>query len=197
MSFVPPLPVINDVYRVTVPWSQSGGISPINVFHIRTTSTDFAAIATAIGDATPTGNLWEAMGSGFQALSVELLALDGSTATQAEPLGTTWAGGASGENIPQACALVSLRTAQRGARGRGRVYVGPITEGRQNDGTLLSTSQNEMVTAWGDFIASLAGGTPSIELGVASYTHADFHPVVSHRVDTIIATQRRRLDQLR
>jgi len=106
-------------------------------------------------------------------------------------------GGGTGETIVQGCALVSLHTAQRGSRGRGRVYLGPITEGKQADGTLVAASQIQTLDAWAAWQENMLSATPSIELGVASYTHADFHPVTSIRVDSIIATQRRRLDQLR
>lgn len=192
-----PLPVIPNTFRVTVPWSIGSGVAPRNVFHLLSTSDDLEAIGAAIGAALPAGNLWEAMSTDHTADHVEILPLDGTTATQSVPIEVMWAGGASGESIPQACALVSLRTARRGRSGRGRVYIGPITETRQNDGILLEASRTEMEGAWEEFRENLLVGSPTLALVVASYELVDVFEVSSVLVRTVISTQRRRLDQLR
>jgi hypothetical protein len=54
-----------------------------------------------------------------------------------------------------------------------------------------------MGTAWGAFASALSDPDAGPVLGVASYVHADFHAESSIRVDSLVATQRRRQDQLR
>lgn len=198
---MPPLPTIANTYRVTLPWSNNGGIKPINVIHVRKASGTDEQVAEALDAAFNAGHhswMFNVLQDARELTDLEILPLDGSSATMIEGLTTPETGGAgSGELIPQACALVSLHTSTRGPRGRGRVYVGPLLEGDQADGLLNGSRATTMLNGWGEFIANLASGTPSLELVVASYVHATAATVTSVRIDTVIATQRRRLDQLR
>jgi hypothetical protein len=197
---MPPLPTIANVYRCAVPWF---GLSPapVNVMHFRTTDTsDVAEIVSAIGDAydaITSGGPWHCLDNNFSATELAITPLDGVTAQSNQPLGTTMIGSASGELIPSMAGVVSFATTQRGPRGRGRVYVGPITESQQDGGFLETTALTEMLTGWGQWHAAMRAGSPSIDPVVASYVHADAHSIVSIRVDFVVGTQRRRLDALR
>lgn len=198
---MPPLPVISNVFRITIPWSQIGGVSPRNIFHVLSPDSNdvdeiVASLLGGFGDADST-KMFKPMNSTVTATSLDVIPLDGTTAQQSVALGGTIGGGSTGEMSPATAAVVSFHTARRGARGRGRMYVGPCVEGVINNGVLDSTVASTMVTAWGDFITSLPTQTPQLSLVVASYAHADQHAVVSHRVDFLVGTQRRRQDQLR
>lgn len=193
-----PLPTIPDLYRVVILWSPSFTVTPRNVFHVHNTSGDVDAVASALETAFIAGrspqNMFRGMGSSYSATSVSITPLDGSSAATDHGI-TAITGGSSGEVIPMASAVVSLKTAQKGARGRGRMYVGPTTEGSQDSGILDSAIQAAMLTGWGNFIASLE--TDLTPLHVASYTHVDSHEVTSVRIDTLLGTMRRRQDQKR
>lgn len=194
-----PTPVINDVFRVVLLWEPLAGISPRNVLHMRTALTDVTAIAGFINDAFQTaetfGNTFHPMHSGQDLRSISVQPLDGVTAATDYSITPDIDGAQSGEVSPATCAVVSLKTGQLGSRGRGRVYCGPICETAMADGVLALTSRTQMLAGWDAFRDDL--NSNGIELGVASYTWSDFHPVVSIRIDSLVGTQRRRQDQLR
>lgn len=174
---------------------------PFNVFHVRcSTSGDLGDIAGAIGDAlggTTGGDMFACVGSTYHFSSVQVTPLDGSTAAQDEPTGILVGGSGTGDLIPNQAGVVSFKTVQRGSRGRGRMYCGPVTEGQWNGGQMASATQTAMLSGWGAFITDLQSGSPAMQMVVASYVHADAHDVTSHRIDTLAGSMRRRLDQLR
>jgi hypothetical protein len=51
--------------------------------------------------------------------------------------------------------------------------------------------------SWAGWHAALLANSPQIVPVVASYKHADAHPIVGLRIDSTIATQRRRLLRVR
>jgi len=92
-----------------------------------------------------------------------------------------------------ACALVKWNGGQRSRSSRGRLYFGPIGEGNINtDGrTLSSGSITAYNTAFTNFRNSLASsGYPLV---VLSRVLSEAFPVTQHAVETVIATQRRRI----
>jgi len=91
--------------------------------------------------------------------------------------------------------VMSFRTTQRGSRGRGRIYMGPIGEGNNENNFLSTTVQAGMVTQWSNFHTAMRAHTPVIDPVVASYVHADAHSITSIRADAKIGTQRRRLQR--
>ena len=198
---MPPLPTIPGVFRLTLAWELANGIQPNNVLHFASESSNMDDLAAAIDDAHTSvigsHNPFAAMSSSFELNSLRILPLDGVTAEGDFALGGPWAGSASGEIIPASAAVMSFHTGQRGARGRGRSYVGPTTEGSQINGLITGTVVTEMETAWPAFQDALVAGTPSIQLCVASYVHADQNGITSFRCDNVAGTQRRRQDQLR
>jgi hypothetical protein len=71
-----------------------------------------------------------------------------------------------------------------------------LVESLNHDGKLLTGDASGIADNWAAFIAGCAGASPSAQLVVASYVHADAHDVTSHRVDIPLGTQRRRQQQL-
>jgi hypothetical protein len=136
------------------------------------------------------------MGSGFRITSATALHLDGTSAGLDGSFGDT-GGEQSGDIIPAACAIVKVRTAQRGPRGRGRVYLGPIGESAQANGILTSAIAGRMTTAWNTWASAILADAATLEFGIASYKHADFHPFDTIAVEGPLGTQRRRQTQLR
>lgn len=192
-----PLPVIAGVYRCSILWVDDDGINPVNVFHVHSDSTDVEAVGSVVDTAFQAG---EAAGDPFAALcsseistAFTILPLDGATGGVDVAWSTELQGGTGGERIPASAAVMSFKTAQRGARGRGRMYIGPLSESSQNAGALEGTKKGPMLDGWQAIVDSLDGAdTP---LGVASYRHRDFHAVTSIRIDDFCGTQRRRQDR--
>lgn len=190
------LPVINNVFRCTLLWNTNVGITPRNVFHVRASGATQEDVALAV-EASAVDHLVAPMSAAWDCPEIAVLKLDGSSAGQIFSLSSgTFLGGVTGSDvIPQATAVVSFHTAQRGPRGRGRMYVGPIAESMQAQGVLNTTAHDDMGVAWVDFIENLSNADTPLQ--VASYVHADAHEVTNVNVDVMIGTQRRRLDQLR
>lgn len=134
--------------------------------------------------------------------SVEVYELDGSTApATATPVGVVGGTNASSAGMPPDLAVVvSKRTAQRGARGRGRSYLAGFA------GSILSTvdqgfiangaaaalennwvSQFDSVTAGGQTYDQVVIG----RIGVGSPIQAAF-PITNYSVDNSFDVQRRR-----
>jgi hypothetical protein len=127
--------------------------------------------------------------------SMEILPLDGTSASTTHAVSPTQGGDQASQIVPEACLVLSLHTPQRGARGRGRVYIGPICEGIMANGLVDGTVESDTVTAWGAFQTSVNGA--GVTWVVASYRHADQHPIIGLRADAVCGVQRRRLNQLR
>ena len=191
------LPVITNVYRCTLPWIAADGVAPVNVFHVKSATAETAsAVGTAIGTLLGSvAHLFASTYSAYQLNTVEVLPLDGSSATEPSSFSTT-GGGATGSPIPSSAALVKFGTGLRGSAHRGRLYLGPVGESAVSAGQLDDTPRSQMQTAWDAFWGELIGGTPSLELCVASYKHASAAVITSLLVETPLGTQRRRQDQV-
>jgi len=190
------LPVIADTYRITLNWSTQAGVAPRNVFHVRSSGNTAAAIG-ALMESEFESTMFAGMASQFALLSLDVLPLDGSSATLVHGMTRSITGDSSGDFVPSTAAVCSFRTAQRGPRGRGRMYIGPCTEGVQTDGILSGTVASSGAAAWAEFMTDLAAASPAAALVVASYKHADAHDVTSLIYELILGTQRRRQSQLR
>lgn len=199
---MPPLPTISQVYRLTLPFvGITSGINPALVFHFKTTLTDLDDIGTDFD------NTWQtvrgtaepifAVCADFIATTLDILPLDGTSATHTYTLGTLIQGNTTGECSPASAAVVSFKSAQRGPQGRGRKYLGPIAEAKMVDGRLETAARTQMQTAWNALLAAWDNPTGSLQLVVASYVHAAAYPVTSAVVQQLLGTQRRLQDQLR
>lgn len=187
---MPPLPTIADTYRVTLNWNAAHGVEPRNVLHFRKASSDEADLAAALedhfGDA-----MWEPVQQDWAFTTVDILKLDGTSATQVFPV-PAQGSLTSGDGIVEAACIISLRTAQRGSRGRGRIFLGPLAESKQSQG--IYTGGTTVGAVWAAFADNMF--LDSWELVVASYVHADAHRVSSIHNDSVIGLQKRRRDQL-
>jgi len=70
-------------------------------------------------------------------------------------------------------------------------------ETQVSNGVVATASLSTMGAAWPAFQSALVAASPSMGLVVASYEHGSAAPVTSFRIDTIVGTQRRRVNQLR
>lgn len=193
-----PLPEIGNCIRVTLNWNTVNGVTPRNVFHLITNSEDVTQIGSDLDDAF-TGqshNPFFAINASYELLSYLFTVLDGDSAGIVVPAQPGITGEASGQAIPQVAAVLSLRSNQRGPRGRGRLYLGPIGEDQQANGILNGSLASETAGAWAGVNTDLAASDSAASIGVASYTHADVHGVTHFSMRPQTGTQRRRLDQL-
>jgi hypothetical protein len=141
--------------------------------------------------------MFDPMPSGFDPTTVDLLPLDGVTPTRTVPLPDLDYCQADDPFEPAACYLMSFTSGQRGPRGRGRSYIGPVGEGNTDNGVTTGTANAALVDAWNTFLQALFDTDDAWVLTVASYTHSDHHPAEVITFENTIATQRRRQDQLR
>ncbi len=195
-----PLPVIANTYRVELPWVSSGvGTPPTlprNILHVTSSSTDVHQIGLDIGTSL-TNDMFAGTSNTISLLSLFITPLDGVTAGQFVGI-TTQNPAATGEALPAVSSLVSLRTAHRGPEGRGRLYLGPVSEASASAGLLNGSNAATMAgtSGWGGFFARLAAKTTAPVLVVASYKHVVSRPVTSIVIDRKLATQRRRQDRV-
>lgn len=191
-----PLPTIADTFRCALIWNPVGGINVRNVLHVHAPASTSSDVADAL-NAAWTNGMWKPIAGVMLLPQMEIIKLDGSSSTEVFAVDPLQGGDASGDIIPAAAAVVSLKTPQRGPRGRGRVYMGMMTESSLNDGLVLSSLLSDTLTGWQGFLSSLQGTIAGGGLCVASYVHADQHPVTGLRIDRIAGTVRHRQDQLR
>lgn len=188
---MPALPVISGVWRCTLNWESNDAGSTHNVLHFLGPTSSFASFAQDLSDGFDVAALAH-LASIFILNSVDILPLDGVTPQQHSVTTLGKVGGASGDPITTACSLIDLSTDQRGPRGRGRVFLGPIGESVQDSGAL--NNPGDVSQGWMDSIANWAGGNVG-QLVVASYVHADSHDVVLASCRSRYGSQRRRMDQ--
>lgn len=187
------LPVISNIFRVTFNHVPASGHPSHNVMHFSSAGNEAglaADIDAALGTLAADSHLFWPMSSSWKCTTIDVLALDGTGTTQTFTLTNDQQGGASGAAVYQAAGIVSLHTALRGSRGRGRVYIGPAAEDAQADGILNSTGKALCQTAWNTF--KLEVGLNGSPLYVASYAHSTAQIVETCTVQNYIATQRRR-----
>lgn len=192
---MPPIPVISDVFRVTINFRTYAGITPRNVLHFGAPLLDGDGLAEALNDNW-LGQMCDCMKNDFEPATFDILPLDGSTPTSTYD----WDGpsdfcNGDPEPVPEQAAVVSLKTAQRGPRGRGRIYIGPCGEGNVDAGILDEGTRGNMQTQWAQFAANVL--SDGAGLVVASYTHEDKHVVNNLSISQHVGTQRRRLLQTR
>lgn len=192
-----PLPVIPDVWRVTLNYRHGLQLIAHNVLHVLAVSDSEAAVASSFNDSVPTSGFLDCLDTSTVLESFDLIPLDGTSTQTSHALDPTENGGHAGDATVPDAVIVSLYTAQRGTRGRGRVFVPFVGEASQNGGVLVSAHREAMEDAWNTFADDLLASPAGLQLGVASYRHADFHALTSLRIQPVVGTQRRRLRQIR
>jgi hypothetical protein len=211
-----PLPVIDGIHRVAFQWRiGAGGQTAVNVMHFHGASVDPGGLRTAI-DTNVTATMWTGIVSTAAVYQLTITPLDGASATQLFSVsGTKWAGTITGSDfVPQAAAIVSLRTALRGRRNRGRIYLPFYSEQNIQNGTVFGTL-TAVQAAWDAFRAAMK--TASWPLHIASYGHSLHrtrspgggyvltpvtwppvsNEVISSSYELNLGTQRRRQSRLR
>ena len=192
------LPVIDHVYRCTV--NQTSGAFPMaNVFHVFNSSDpDPLDVAAAVGQAwADSGNIAAVQDTGVLYTTSDVIPLDGATASASWnfSLGGNINGDHTGGPVPPQVAMtISIQTALRGRSHRGRLYLGGLSDPYFDESTLQWSDDavSETQTHWDNFISDLAGGSPNLFFGVASYVLADFNIMTSSNTNHALGTQRMR-----
>lgn len=188
------LPVIPHVYRVAMNHFDGVGASTTNVLHFQNNDDPTPLELATILNAHVTSNMWALLSNTFGGFSLDIIPLDGTSATvHTTPASAAWQGGASGTRIPEACFGLTLTTDLRGRRNRGRIFIGPVTETQFADGQLSTSPVNDSTSAWTTFANDLVADASSTALVVASYRGAVAHQVTNIQGHYSARTQRRRL----
>lgn len=190
-----PLPVIPGVQRLTVNWGNTvlPSMTAAFVQHYSAPTLSEQDLRTLWGTALK-ADQFDTISPDCFISSIEVIKLDGFSPTHVFPLGGTVGGTGTGTAIPNMSAILSLRTNQRGARGRGRNFIGPVGEGSVATGALGNTDRTNLVSAWEDYFADMEAGD-ALPV-VASYTHEEVNAILSVSVPQFCGTQRRRQSRL-
>jgi hypothetical protein len=177
--------------------SLNSGRDVINVVGVRNATGNALAAANAIvaawrvalGPLAKQSSLVQFSG----VHSMDLSSADGAIADVTVTGAVGGIGAGNSLSTAAASALIKWNGGTRSGSSRGRMYFGPLMESNINvDGrTLVSTELTGIATAMTNFRTSLEGaGYPLV---VVSRKHATATTVTSSAVETVIATQRRRI----
>lgn len=189
---MPPLPVITGITRCTLNWESDEHPNTHNVLHFRGQVSGPNTTAQAIADGFVDGALLH-LSSVYILNSVDFIALDGTSPQVTGTVTDGPVGNSTGDTIQSACSLIDLYTGQRGPRGRGRVFLGPIGESAQSGGHV--NLPEDVSEAWVATIAAWSASDAG-DLVVASYVHADANDVTNAKCRSVYGSQRRRLNPL-
>lgn len=187
--------ILPNIYQCVVN-AVSGSQDVVNVFGVQGSSSgQEVAACLAVKNAWKVASGPLSVKSSLYVLT-QFRAMDLSTANGGiAVLSDTASGGQAGQTLATnaACALVKWNGGTRSRSSRGRLYFGPLAEADiQGDGrTLDTTKQTGINTAFTNFRNSLNGA--GFPLVVISRKIPQAFPVTSHIVESIIATQRRRI----
>lgn len=192
-----PLPVIADVYRCALEWTDSDtSQTATNVMHFHQAGTNPAALA-AILDAHVTASMWGVQPQHAHIFQVNITPLDGGSITFPFATGSVakWSGNdASTDYTPQVSNIIKLLTSKRGRSYRGRLFLPFVVEATNTQGQLSGAAVTALQAAWVAFLAAMTAAGPN--LVVASYKLATADNVVAVLAEKWTATQRRRLPRL-
>jgi hypothetical protein len=190
------LPVIPSVYRVALVWAGPGGLSAANVMHFLNEAGTTGGLHAALL-ANFTANMWHAIGSSSAITRIDILPLDGISATSSttEAVAANLHGSATGDILTSDTILVKLTTGLRGRDKRGRVFLPFPGEVNTVNGALAGGEVTTMNTAWATWRSAMLSS--GYELVVASYRYAAATPVGSTNVEAALGTQRRRQSRYR
>jgi hypothetical protein len=189
-----PLPVIANTYRVAMMMVGVEGALPphtVNVIHVRTTMEDEEGIAATIfsSSAAREANLYAFQPTNYSLVDITVTKLDGTSGGVAVS-GAGGSGQQSDDWVPQGAVVISLSTGGRGPQARGRIYLGPCSEGQQTAGVLYQPTADSCLSGWQGFQDDLA--SDNCELVVASYRHSVARSVSSIALHPLLRTMRRR-----
>lgn len=190
-----PLPIIDDTFRMTINYAPEAGVTAHNVIHWRSMAAGTEGQLVAAFEAHADGGLITPVSDGVVIESYDVIRLDGSSATVSIGATEVIGGSGTGDILPASAAVLSLHTAVRGPAGRGRIFLGPTTEGQTANGLWSNQiGRSNLAEAWFDFVNLMVAD--DWELGVASYKNEFFGPVTSYSVRAQVGTLRRRQEQL-
>ena len=191
---MPPLPVIDDVYRVAIN-SHVETVPFTNVLHIQRTGGNTEAVATHVQDALITDDcVWDLISANMILDSIEVTPLDGITPTFELAVGESGHVSTT-NNAPVQCALVTTWvTGARGKSHRGRTFWGGVAESH-----LESNRTKWKASDAGAFATAIDGtftalNTDSYIFVVASYLLAKAFPITDRRINLYIGTIRNRAE---
>lgn len=193
---MPPLPVIADIFRTAIEWSNPNGLGhAANVMHISGPGKTPTQLMTSL-EARVAAGMWSWVDSASTIDQVVITPLDGTSATVTFNTsgGAKWTGGSgAATGVPQASGIIKLQTGIRGRSNRGRLFLPWVAENEQSNGILQDVTA--VNTAWGNFANGLV--TDGFALGVASYLHSNWHQATNVSAENHLGTQRRRNDRIR
>jgi len=105
--------------------------------------------------------------TGTRLEKVDYTPLDGTSGAFSLPGGIDGADLAGNQLPPEVAACITIRTADRGRRARGRIFLPPMSKGQVLSGRLSSTATGIIMTASAALMA--AATISGWQLGVASY----------------------------
>ena len=189
-----PLPVIANTWACTYVWGNVNAPNPatFTIHYLDISGTQTAANLAADIETSTTQDMWRQMTSAAIASKLNIIKLDGVSAGQsfATSGGAKWTGSGGADTILQGAIVVSLKSAQRGPRGRNRIFLPWAAESEQTNGTLLAPGQALMQAAWNVYQpAMVALGWRTVAV---SAKYADQHEVANIVVRNFLKTQRRR-----
>lgn len=186
--------VIPNVYRVAIQ-GISGGQDVVNVVGVRgSASGQHAGAAAAVRTAWKVASgPMSRMSSAYTLSSVKAMDLSSLDGGIAEVTDGSFGSGSGTLATNAASALVKWNGGTRSGSSRGRLYFGPLPELSVNsDGRTLASSEiTALQTAFQNFINSLSGA--GFPLCVISRTLGNAATVTSLSIESVIATQRRRI----
>jgi hypothetical protein len=188
--------VVPDGFLCTLLWVRGNGIQPRNVLGFTCVGST-SHVGTVIA-ANLNANMFAIMSSSNCFDTISVLPLDGSSASVPFHVSPTICGGSGGGDVvPALAAIVSAKTAFRGPKNRGRVYLGPVPESKNTNGVLDGATITSVQNGWNAFLAGCLTASPPVVPAVISRKHLSAEPITSYFAEGTGGTQRRRQDQLR
>lgn len=198
-----PLPVIPDVYRVTLNWVSSANSQiAANVMHFKMVTGNELSVKNAI-DANVTAGMWQVVMQTSRVQSLSIIKLNGVNATVSFPVtGAKWAGSVSTQDFnPALSVIVKHMTGLRGRDNRGRTYLPMCGDASLDFGAVNGTNPATMNAAWAAFLSAMTSAVclPVVAAYDRAHAGAGAHDslIIQYLAETVIGTQRRRQQRLR
>lgn len=184
---------LGDCYRVSIVGTINNVVI-VNTFHVVQES---GLIGTVEGDiasvwgSSPRTNYLTLKPTTYTLQKMSVIKVSGG-APEGGDVALTGAGTRSGDVLPyQTAAVITLKTGIPGRRYRGRMYIGPLTEGDQNNGILNTTALTNLNSYMGALMSSFGSGD-QFRLAVWSKKNLSYNFVTSYISRDIMGTIRRR-----
>lgn len=177
-------------------WSYGGSPPGANIWHARTDLLPANAFEDQVGwlhtyyEAIKEA-LWSGVTASFEG-AISGVGDDADTFWTGTPWTVTGTGG--GDPLsPQMCILQRWQAATGGRSGKGRTYLGPLSEGLNDSTGRVSSSAADLIAGAADDLIESSDSAGNGALGIYSRTDAVFRDFVSQSVDRNFAIQRGRL----